>query len=168
MTTYRAIATTETDPQAPITSALMKALEANHKAAMEGDPTATAAGVYLRTAALFRPTAGNVVIARGRDRSASTTTIAEGHDPFRVIVPSGTVRMGWTLTRTVGTGGPGTAYIYRNGSLIHSNSTNGAQTFDFSVSFGDLITYAVSSQASTTYEISNVRIMAATADLAVV
>jgi hypothetical protein len=36
MATYRSIATTETDPQAPITSALMKALEANPTAISEG------------------------------------------------------------------------------------------------------------------------------------
>lgn len=40
MATYRSIASTETDPQAPITSSLMKALEANPIAIAEGDSTA--------------------------------------------------------------------------------------------------------------------------------
>lgn len=52
MATYRSIATTETDPQAPITSALMKALDANVTAAFEGDATAVAAGVTLKDPAL--------------------------------------------------------------------------------------------------------------------
>ena len=52
MTTLRTIASTETDPQAPITSALMKALQLNFIAAMEGDATAVAAGVTLKDAAL--------------------------------------------------------------------------------------------------------------------
>lgn len=40
MTTYRAIASTETDPQAPLTASLMKALQSNPLAIQEGDPTA--------------------------------------------------------------------------------------------------------------------------------
>lgn len=36
MATYRSVASTETDPQAPVTSALMKALEANPTAIAEG------------------------------------------------------------------------------------------------------------------------------------
>ena len=40
MTTFRTIASTETDPQAPVTSALMKALEGNTLAIAEGDATA--------------------------------------------------------------------------------------------------------------------------------
>jgi hypothetical protein len=52
MATYRSIATTETDPQAPVTSALMKALEANPIAAFEGDATAVSAGVTLKDPAL--------------------------------------------------------------------------------------------------------------------
>jgi hypothetical protein len=40
MTTHRDIATTETDPQAPVTSALMKALDDNATAIAEGDTTA--------------------------------------------------------------------------------------------------------------------------------
>lgn len=52
MATYRSIATTETDPQAPITSALMKALDGNVTSAFEGDATAVAAGVTLKDPAL--------------------------------------------------------------------------------------------------------------------
>jgi len=52
MATYRAIASTETDPQAPLTSALFKALDANLTAAFEGDSTAVSAGVTLLDAAL--------------------------------------------------------------------------------------------------------------------
>ena len=40
MTTFRTIASTETDPQAPLTSALMKAFEGNTLAIAEGDATA--------------------------------------------------------------------------------------------------------------------------------
>lgn len=40
MATYRTIASTETDPDAPITSALMKALQSNVEAIREGDATA--------------------------------------------------------------------------------------------------------------------------------
>lgn len=40
MTTYRSIVSTETDPQAPGTSSLFKALAANPLAIAEGDPTA--------------------------------------------------------------------------------------------------------------------------------
>jgi hypothetical protein len=40
MTTYRSIANTETDPQAPVTSALMKAFQNNVLAVAEGDATA--------------------------------------------------------------------------------------------------------------------------------
>ena len=52
MPTYRAVASTETDPQAPITSALMKALVDNVLAALEGDSTASAAGVTVKDASL--------------------------------------------------------------------------------------------------------------------
>ncbi len=40
MATYRSIAATETDPQAPVTAALMKALDANPTAIAEGAPGA--------------------------------------------------------------------------------------------------------------------------------
>lgn len=40
MATYRSIATTETDPEAPLTSQLVKALEANPRAIAEGAPGA--------------------------------------------------------------------------------------------------------------------------------
>lgn len=62
MTTNRVIAATETDPGAPLVSALFKALANNLIAAFEGDATAVAAGVVLKLAALdagFR-TAGGI------------------------------------------------------------------------------------------------------------
>lgn len=52
MTTNRVIAATETDPGAPLISALFKALANNLIAAFEGDATAVAAGVVLKLAAL--------------------------------------------------------------------------------------------------------------------
>lgn len=52
MTTLRDPAATETDPGAPLVSALFKALANNLRAAFEGDATAVAAGIQLRAAAL--------------------------------------------------------------------------------------------------------------------
>lgn len=70
MSTHRDIASTETDPQAPITAALMKALDDNLDAAFQGDPTAIAAGVRLWPTALV-DLAGN-----GRVEHTGTTALA--------------------------------------------------------------------------------------------
>ena len=95
MAVYRSIATTETDPQAPVTAALMKALDANATAITEGASgaprivdaaldtgAATSAGttwVGLRTAGI---TAGSIgayaLLADGNTVTGGTNIRAPG------------------------------------------------------------------------------------------
>lgn len=74
MTTYRAIASTETDPEAPITSTLMKALQQNVLAISEGDSTVPG---LLRNTALL----GTIATTSGTTQTLSSLVLT----PYRYL-----------------------------------------------------------------------------------
>lgn len=76
MATYRSIATTETDPQAPLTAALMKALEANPTAITEG--ASGAPRIAFEALGTWYTTAGAVGTYVFATRSTGTTDVAFG------------------------------------------------------------------------------------------
>lgn len=133
MATYRAIATTETDPQAPVTSALMKALEANPTAITEGasgapriafaalDTWYTTAGA-VGTYTLAKRTSGTADVAHGSTLAGSSlspaSAIGERSGDSGNVVPtvgsalSGTWRcMGHLDYSAVGSGGGNTVQV---------------------------------------------------------
>lgn len=119
MATYRSIATTETDPQAPITSSLMKALDANTTSAFEGDSTAVAAGVTLKDTALDTGAATAAGIAWVGLRSAGLATGAVGSYAFlnNQATPASTTNI------AAGTAVAGSGLTYSNAS---GNNVGGA------------------------------------------
>lgn len=93
MTDYNAIAATETDPDAPLRSSLFKRIVANPISAFEGDPTAVAAGVTLRLAALQRLVAGDEIRLRNdQTRSTAATSFVDAGFGSGFI-QAGTVRV---------------------------------------------------------------------------
>lgn len=88
MTTYRAIASTETDPQAPETSALFKALEANPTAIAEGASGAP----RIHLAALYDLVTGTTIKLR-RDTLQTVTGAVYTQVASVSIIQAGTVNM---------------------------------------------------------------------------
>lgn len=90
--TYRKIASTETDPLAPLVSALFKALDGNVDGAFSGDANAP----RLRLPALERLVAGTSI----RIRADANTSIAGAATTFGNVLTAkflqpGTVRFAW-------------------------------------------------------------------------
>jgi hypothetical protein len=167
MATHRAIAGTETDPEAPITSALMKALDANVTAAFEGDATAVANGVTLRLAALQRLVAGDTIRFRS-DTTRSTASSAFVRLESIGIVQSGQVRA--TLEHRLVSGGSADARVVRvrggTQTTIQTWSAGGtftARTVDVDVQPGDVIGFEHRGPTSNTVEARNIRLSTDTA-----
>jgi hypothetical protein len=155
MTTHRTIASTETDPQAPLVSALFKALANNLLAAFEGDATAIAAGVHLRPAALGQIAAGDVLIdqlqpsspamtvasfsSAGTGSGSAATSYYEALGVHRIL-NSGTLRIKGTLAAS-GYTSPGLR-IYLNGSLVTTLGV-GALSYDLAVAAGDELKFGL-------------------------
>lgn len=96
MTTHRTIAATETDPQAPLVSALFKALANNLIAAFEGDATAVAAGVTLKDPALDTGAATAAGTAWVGLRTAGLAVGAVGSYAFATLSTPANQNQGFT------------------------------------------------------------------------
>lgn len=167
MATHRTIASTETDPLAPIVAALMKALAANPVAIAEGDATVHSAGVAIRAAAMRGVAAGSEVsltILGSLADSFSKTNAGSGNftsGPTRIgraitALRAGVVTVSAQLRRTVtGTGASGTFQIdvYKNGTsvltLTATGTTYSTFTGDATFAAGDVIEFAFSTSGST-------------------
>ena len=115
MATYRSIATTETDPQAPITSALMKALDGNVTSAFEGDATAVAAGVTLKDPALDTGAATAAGTAWVGLRTAGLAVGAVGSYAFATLSTPANQNQGFTTA--------GSNLVYSNASGTNTGGT---------------------------------------------
>jgi len=107
MATYRSIASTETDPQAPVTSALMKALDANATAIAEADSTVDLS--LLPTVLL-----GTVASVSGASSTISSLVLT----PYKLLLIS------YSLTGSVAGGG----WSMLLGSGIFATGTSGQTT----------------------------------------
>lgn len=98
MATYRSIASTETDPQAPVTSALVKALEANPTAIAEGAtgaPVNQAAWHPFDMVNVGDGATGKIYdFATDGARASVTATFADGYDYLiRLVNLSGSTNL---------------------------------------------------------------------------
>lgn len=134
MATYRSIATTETDPQAPLTSSLLKALEANPTAITEGASgaprildaaldtgAATTAGttwVGLRTAGMNAGDVGSYAMLTFNTATAQGTGSTHAGSGLSYASAGGTTGSGgpsgtWRLMgRTTSTSGAPTTSLF--------------------------------------------------------
>lgn len=175
MTTHRTIAATETDPQAPLVSALFKALANNLLAAFEGDATAVAAGVTLRLAALQRLAAGaSVRLRNDAVQSITGATFADVNiiaSPATVLFPclqAGVIRVAFEHMRPVGnasevrirrTRAQVTTTIFT--STQNNTATYLAESYDADVQPGDQISVQLRNTGANSSNIRNLRFQVA-------
>lgn len=161
MATYRSIAPTETDPQAPITSALMKALEANPTAIAEG----AAGAPRLLLGALERLTPGTSIRLRADTmHSVNAATFTTVPNFTLAFIQAGTVRI--AFEHRVNVNNTSEVRIYRRRAGISSvmttisqgGTTFVAKTYDLDVQPGDLVFLAHRNTSSSDSEIRNVRL----------
>lgn len=146
MSSYRAIASTETDPEAPITSALMKAFQDNLLATIEGD--ATAPRIY--GAAMLGPAAGSTVqrdcLPWGTETTGPTnaTLVSQVTASAMTALVACTVRVRLTFTRTIIGGSSVSVEVLKNGAAVQTYTTNqtGATT-DVSLLQGETLAVRV-------------------------
>lgn len=177
MADYTAIANSETNPGAPLTSSLMKRLAANPEAIAEGASGAT----RIRTAALVPPAAGNVILSRWSNLMLFEITVSLSSyldpglgrtEPNWDVVRGGTVRAG--LEHRAASGSSSWVRILRNLTVMDEWSTSStdwvARFLDFSVSPGDriLMQSHTSGGVGDTGQWRGMRIMSNSQNLAVV
>lgn len=153
MPTFRTIAPTETDPEAPQNSDLFKALAENPIAMFEGDVNAPP----LLPLAFKGVAAGNVVIDRLTPEGivtllagfttagAATGTFIVSYAPLTpvcTVCNTGTLRITGTLSVSGSPGGTSPTFrVFRNGTLVASPVGPGAFSVDVPVTAGDQITF---------------------------
>ena len=143
MTTHRNIASTETQPEAPLTGALMKALALNLVATMEGaagaprlldaaHPTFAAGAVNL----FYFDGPGNEIT---RNAPASGTQYIESGRAC--MVTAGGLRL--SVDMRLSAGGTASVRVLRNGVVLSTLTQTGGsyvtQTVDFTFSVNDVI-----------------------------
>lgn len=153
---YRGIAGSETNPEAPVTTSLMKALAENPVAIAEGD----AGAPRIRTSALVAPAAGSTTIARWFGSNTYTTgtpsslwadaglgrAYVEGRNVgFMVLVP-GRIRAMVDHRRAPSASGVTCQVrVLLNGSVVNTWSTSGdsfvARQADIDVVLGDIVSF---------------------------
>lgn len=159
MATYRAIASSEVLPKAPVTATLMAALKDNPDAIAEGAASAT----RIRVGALQRLAAGSSIRSRNDTVQNTAGTGSNQIAQEFGIFQSGTVTI--TLDQKV-TAGTATARVrrVRNGANVDvdwttSSTTYVARSTDVNVEPGDLIRvyWFIASGAGNT-DIRNIRL----------
>ena len=160
MTTYRAIAASETDPDAPLVAALMKAVADNPKAITEGAVGAPRVAI----GALERLTAGTAI--RSRDDTTASTSSSSYVTEFSFdFAQSGTVRVTFSQRSTGGSQSDAQILRTRNrvSTALFTWSTTStsfqARTGDVGVLPGDLIAIQQkTAPAGTAVEVTLMRI----------
>ena len=135
MTTYRAIAASETDPDAPLVAALMKAVADNPTAITEGAVGAP----RVLIGALERLNPGTAI--RSRSDAVSSTTSGTDVNTFLFnIMQYGTIRLVFSQRSVFGSTSTAYIYRYRNGitTTIASWATASTSFIDRSADFGVL------------------------------
>lgn len=178
MADYTAISAGETNPGAPLTSSLVKRLEANPRAIAEGAPGAP----RVRTSALVAPAAGNVVLARYANSSGATVVstntaygnpadVTRGSAAVFQVLRGGTVRAAVEHRANVAFG-QARVRVLRNTTVMQEWSTSSDsysnRSIDFSVSAGDWIVFQqrVTDVGQSIWR--NVRVMSNSQNLAVI
>lgn len=169
MATYRSIASTETDPQAPLTAALMKALDDNPTAITEGASGAP----RILLPALERIVVGNTI----KYRSDATFLKNVNHTTFELVpgsniafMQAGTIRVSGEHRRVVGNTSELRIRRTRGGSVTaivtwsNSTSTFINETQDVAVQPGDILDLVIrNTTASQDVEARNIRYSASSA-----
>lgn len=138
MPTYTAIASTETDPNAPVTSTLMERLSSNPIAMFEGASgaprldEAARGGSVAGDTVLFQALGKNNAVTFGGDDASSPWQIVPGSH-FRA-----TTTCGLRATCTVNSAfDGGEVQIVKNGVQVANATAAGAVTVDLSMTDGD-------------------------------
>lgn len=135
MATYRSIAATETDPQAPITSALMKALDANPTAIAEGAAGAPlAVGAWYPYGAVTQGDGATGLIwsntIHGAVATVTTPDLEDGWDyafDFQKVMgpTASTFRLGANLFRETSAAYAGVSFFTTSSPISSSVSMTG-------------------------------------------
>lgn len=173
MTTYNSIAPTETDPEAPLTSSLLKRFAQNVLAMFEGAagaPRLTGEGVARpgNGLAVLTVTAADTFTAQGGFVAVTGTLLTNSTADLAAqtwTISNYTGSMRFRASHTA-TGGTSTLGLFKNGTLVTSfGTTTGpvARVVDVAVVPGDVIEWRHHTTITNSSEVSNISVTASDA-----